>query len=36
MYVEGFSHDEITCGGFGRDIMPTPPGWDGNYAYLWV
>jgi hypothetical protein len=34
VYVEGTLYTSISLLEIGRDIMPIPLGWEGNYAYL--
>jgi hypothetical protein len=36
MYVEGALYPSISLLKIGTDVMPTPQGWEGNYAYLKV
>jgi len=33
VYVEGTLYPSISLLEIGRDIMPIPQGWEGNYAY---
>jgi len=35
MYVEGTLYPSISLLEIERDIMPTPQGWERNYAYSW-
>jgi hypothetical protein len=34
VHVEGTLNPSIPLIEIGKDIMPTPRGWEGNYAYL--
>jgi len=34
VYVEGALYSSISLLEIGTDVMPTPQGWEGNYAYL--
>jgi hypothetical protein len=34
VYVEGTLYPSISLLKIGKEIMATPQGWDGNYAYL--